>query len=101
MVEFRTKEEIQNLYVRRYDQLDVFALEELGREYDHFMKDLKNCKSREEVMEFFENKIHINEQRFRKSSNIGSVESSPCKDFYTLLASYGMIVFFRDHIIKE
>lgn len=101
MVKFKTKEEIQSLYVKRYDELDAFALDQLGREYDHFMNQMKDCKTKEDVMAFFDEKVHINEQRFRKSSHIASVETSPCNDFYTLLAAYGMIVFFRDNIIKE
>jgi len=101
MVKFKTKEEIQSLFVSRYDELDVFAIEQLGREYDHFMNQLEDCKTKEDVEEFFEKKIHINEQRFRKTSQYQSIESSPCNDFHSLLAAYGMIVFFRDNIIKE
>ncbi|KAB3534720.1 hypothetical protein F8154_08320 [Alkaliphilus pronyensis] len=101
MIRFKTKDEILNLYVSRYPELDAFALAQLEREYEHYLKLLKDCSTKEEANIVFDREIEINEGRFRRNKDIKGVESSPCKDFYQILANYGMIVFFRDNILKE
>ncbi|SCX76167.1 hypothetical protein [Alkaliphilus peptidifermentans] len=101
MIQFKSKEDILKLYVSRYPELDAFAQAELEKEYDYFIKSLKDCTTREEVAAVFEEKIIVNEGKYRRNPQITGVESSPCKDFYQILANYGMIVFFRDNILKD
>ncbi|WMM24761.1 hypothetical protein RBU61_17825 [Tissierella sp. MB52-C2] len=100
MFEIRGKEEVLNEYVKRYPELDQFVMDELSREYDRYIDLLKNLETREEAIEIFEEEIKMNERSYKDNSKMRALEGSTHNQFMEILANYGLIVFFRDNMIK-
>jgi tetratricopeptide (TPR) repeat protein len=100
MFEIRDKEEVLNEYVKRYPELDQFVMNELSREYDRYIDLLKNLETREEAIEIFEEEIEMNERSYKDNSKMRALEGSTHNQFMEILANYGLIVFFRDNMIK-
>lgn len=100
MLKFKSKEEILKLYSKRYDELDAFVIDNLSKEYEHFMGLIKDCKTKTEVNIIFQKEIELNETRYRKNAKVEGVECNLYNQFMDILAHYGMIVFFRDNIIE-
>ena len=100
MFEIRGKEEVLNEYVKRYPELDQFVINELSREYDRYIDLLKNLETREEAIEIFEEEIEMNERSYKDNSKMRALEGSTHNQFMEILANYGLIVFFRDNMIK-
>lgn len=100
MFEIRGKEEVLNEYVKRYPELDQFVIDELSREYDRYIDLLKNLETREEAIEIFEEEIKMNERSYKDNSKMRALEGSTHNQFMEILANYGLIVFFRDNMIK-
>lgn len=100
MFEIRNKEEVLNEYVRRYPELDKFVIDELSREYDRYIGLLKNLETRDEAIEVFENEIKTNEEKYKYNQQVRGLEGPSNERFMEILASYGLIVFFRDNMIK-
>lgn len=97
-MKFKTKQEILDLYVDRYDKLDGYAKEFLGEKYDDYIRILKDVKTEEEYYEVFKKLEADNEDRFKSGVGV-CVDSSPHNIFMEVLSSYGIIVFFRDNLI--
>ncbi len=100
MFRIRSKEEVLKLYKSRYPELDKFALEELSKEYDRYLDLIKNLESKEDVMAVFQEEIEKNERRYKDDNHMTALEASPHEQFMDILASYGLIVFFRDNMIE-
>lgn len=100
MFKIRDKEEVLKEYVNRYPELDQFAIDELSREYDRYIDLLKNLETKEEALEVFEEEIEKNERRYKDNRQMKGLEGSTHIQFMEILASYGMIVFFRENMIE-
>lgn len=100
MFKIRSKEKVLKEYVNRYPELDQFVIDELSREYDRYIDLLKNLETREEAIEVFEQEIERNERKFKDNGQMRCLEGSTHDQFMEILANYGMIVFFRDNMIK-
>ncbi len=100
MFNIRSKEEVLKEYVKRYSELDNFALDELSKEYDRYIDLLKNLETKEEALEVFEEEIEKNERKYNDNAQMKALEASPHEQFMDILANYGMIVFFRDNMIE-
>lgn len=100
MFKIRDKEDVLREYVDRYPALDQFAKEELSKEYDRYIDLLKNLETRDEAIEVFENEIRQNERSYKDNANMKDLEGSAHNQFMEILAHYGLIVFFRDNMIK-
>lgn len=101
MINIKTKEEILDMYVKRYDELDSYARENLSQKYDEILSDFKleNIDTKEKYDAYFDELEKKNEELF-KLSTCECLESSPSKRFTEILASYGIIVFFKMNLIK-
>ncbi|NLY85441.1 MAG: hypothetical protein GX077_03695 [Tissierellia bacterium] len=100
MFKIRSKEEVLRKYKNRYPELDKFALEELSKEYDRYLDLIKNLETKEDVMAVFQEEIEKNERRYKDDNHMTALEGSPHEQFMDILATYGMIVFFRDNMIE-
>lgn len=99
MLKIRKKEEVLKEYVNRYPELDEHFKKELSKEYDRYAKLLENIKTKEEALEIFEEEIRKNEEMYKNNELIRCLEGSPHVQYMEILANYGLIVFFRDHMI--
>lgn len=95
----KTKEEVMECYQKRYEQLDQYFLKNLSEEYDRYYLKLNSFHSREDIEDFFEEEIQKNEQNYKDNALIEGVTDSLEEQYLSVLASYGLIVFFRDHMI--
>ena len=100
MFKIRDKDDVLKEYVNRYPKLDQFVIDELSKEYDRYVNVLKSLESREEAINVFNREIEQNEQRYSDNSRVTAVEASSHAQFLDILASYGLIVFFRDNMIE-
>ncbi|MBU5424791.1 hypothetical protein KQI41_00095 [Tissierella pigra] len=100
MFEIRSKEEVLKEYVRRYPELDRFVMDELSKEYDRYIDLLKNLETKEEAIGVFQEEIERNERSYKDNSKMRALEGSTHNQFMDILANYGLIVFFRDNMIK-
>ena len=100
MFKIKDKEEILKEYAKRYPELDIFATQELSKEYDRYIDLLKNIETKEEAIEVFQTEIRNNEKRYEDNSCMKSLEGSTHTQFMEILATYGLIVFFRDNMIE-
>lgn len=100
MFKIRDKDDVLKEYVNRYPELDQFVIDELSKEYDRYVNMLKSVESREDAMEVFNREIEINEKRYSDNGRMTAVEASSHNQFMDILASYGLIVFFRDNMIE-
>lgn len=100
MFKIRDKEEVLSEYQRRYHELDSIFIEELGKEYDRYVDLLKSLTTRDEAIEVFEKEIRRNEQNFKNNSQMNDLEGSAHTQYMSILANYGLIVFFRDNMIE-
>ncbi len=96
----RDKEELLKEYANRYPELDQFVVDELSKEYDRYLDMLKSLESKEEAIEVFNNEIAKNEKRYSDNTQMQALEASSHNQFMDILASYGLIVFFRDNMIE-
>lgn len=100
MFKIRDKEDVLAEYQKRYEELDCVFIENLSKEYDRYINLLKNLTNREDAIEVFEREIEINEQNFKNNSQMRDLEGSPHSQYMSILANYGLIVFFRDNMIE-
>lgn len=100
MIKLRSKEEVLKKYASRYPELDQHFMTKLSDEYDRYAELLKDCNTKEEVIEFFENEIRGNEQLYKDNALLRGLEDSPHNQYMEILAHYGLIVFFRDSILE-
>lgn len=100
MFKIKDKDELLKEYVKRYPELDMFAVQELSKEYDRYIDLLKNIETKEEAIEVFQTEIRNNEKRYEDNSCMKSLEGSTHAQFMEILATYGLIVFFRDNMIE-
>ncbi len=101
MIKFRTKEQILAMYRHRYPALDEYAAYNLGKEYEHYFDLVKDLRTKEDVVAVFEDCIKRNEERYSQNDTIGGTEGNLHGKYMDILANYGIIVFFRDHILAE
>ena len=97
----RSKEEVLELYKSRYPQLDRFFQKMLSAEYDKHYDILKDLQTHSQAESYFEEEIQKNEQMYRDNLQIEGIEAALSDQFMTVLANYGLIVFFRDNMIEE
>ncbi len=100
MIKLKSKEDVLKNYVSRYPELDEHFKLRLSEEYDRYAELLKNCKTKEEALEVFENEIRENENRYKDNALLRGLEDSPHNQYMEILANYGLIVFFRDNIFE-
>lgn len=100
MFKIRSKDHVLGEYQRRYAELDNIFIEELSKEYDRYVGLLKSLTNREDAIEVFEKEIARNERNFKDNSQIECLEGSPHAQYMSILANYGLIVFFRDNMIE-
>lgn len=98
-MKIKSKEQVLKEYVKRYPQLDNYVLEELSSEYDRFLELLKDCKSKEEALSIFDEEIFKNEQKFKDNEHIDGLEGSPHNQYMEIMASYGLVVFFKQSML--
>ncbi len=101
MFKIRDKEEVLKEYVDRYPELDEHFKVELAKEYDRYRELLENAETKEEALEVFEEEIRKNEERYRNDTMIECLEGSPHSQYMEILANYGLIVFFRDNMLRD
>lgn len=101
MVKIKSKEEVLRDYVSRYPELDEHFKDELAKEYDRYKELLMGVDTREEALKIFEDEIKKNEQKYKDDALIECLEGSPHKQYMEILANYGLIVFFRDNMLKD
>ena len=97
----RSKEEVLDLYKSRYPQLDRFFQKMLSAEYDKHYDILKDFQTHSQADNYFEEEIRKNEQMYKDNLQIEGIEAALNDQFMTVLANYGLIVFFRDNMIEE
>lgn len=100
MYKIKGKEEVLKEYHRRYPELDRIFINELGKEYDRYIKLLKKVDTREKALEVFEKEIERNEHNYRNNAAMKCLEGSTHEQYMEILANYGLIVFFRDNMIE-
>lgn len=100
MFKIKDKEEVLNAYVKRYPELDKFVMDELSREYDRYIDKLKSLETKNEAIVVFEEEIEENERRYTDNFQMKALEGSTHDQFMDIMASYGLIVFFRDNMLE-
>ena len=96
----RSKEEVLELYKSRYPQLDRFFQKMLSSEYDKHYDILKDFQTHADADRYFEEEIEQNEQMYKDNMQMEGIEAALNDQFMTVLANYGLIVFFRDNMIE-
>lgn len=97
----RDKAEVLQEYESRYPALDNYFLKQLSEEYDRYYAKLQHMQTVREVEVFFEEEIEKNELLYRNNAHMGGIEASLSDQYMNVLAAYGLIVFFRDHMIEK
>lgn len=100
MFKIRDKEDVLKEYEERYPELDSVFIDGLSKEYNRYVGILKNLTSKEEAMEVFAKEIERNESNYKDNSQMKDLEGSPHSQYMSILANYGLIVFFRDHMLE-
>lgn len=100
MFKIKDKKDVLKEYVNRYPELDQFVVDELSKEYDRYVDVLKSLEFKEEAIAVFNNEIEMNEKRYSDNTQMKALEASSHNQFMEILASYGLIVFFRDNMIE-
>ena len=100
MFKIREKEDVLREYANRYPELDQYVMDELSREYDRYVDLLKSVELKEEAIEIFNNEIEKNERKYSDNTQMQALEASSHNQFMDILASYGLIVFFRDNMLE-
>lgn len=97
----KDKEEVLRAYESRYPALDRYFLKNLSEEYDRYYEKLQHMQTVREVEVFFEEEIEKNEQLYKDNAHIKGIEAALGDQYMTVLAAYGLIVFFRDNMIEK
>ena len=100
MFKIKEKEDVLREYANRYPELDQYVMYELSREYDRYVDLLKSVELKEEAIEIFNNEIEKNERKYSDNTQMQALEASSHNQFMDILASYGLIVFFRDNMLE-
>ena len=100
MFTIRDKEDVLKEYSSRYPELDQFVIDELSKEYDRYVNMLKSVELKEEAITIFNNEIEKNERKYSDNTQMQALEASSHNQFMDILASYGLIVFFRDNMLE-
>lgn len=100
MYRIKDKEQVIREYSTRYPELDNIFIRELGKEYDRYVNLLRNADTHKEALEIFENEIQKNEIYYKDNASMKCLEGSAHNQYMEILANYGLIVFFRDHMIE-
>lgn len=100
-VKIRSKEEVLKEYQSRYPALDQYFIQHLSEEYDRYYQKLQHMQTEKEVELFFEGEIEKNEHMFKNHAHMEGVEASLSNQYMAVLAAYGLIVFFRDHMLEK
>lgn len=98
-MKIKSKEEVILAYSRRYPALDSYFIKSLEEEYDRYFSHLKTLTSKESVNLFFESEIAKNENIFKDNALLDGLEATLHDQYMSVLANYGLIVFFRDTMI--
>jgi hypothetical protein len=98
-MKIKSKEEVVKAYSKRYPELDYYFISNLELEYDKHYEQLKNMKSQKEVEAYFQNEIEKNDASYKDSVGNSGIEDSLNNQYMSILAAYGLIVFFRDTMI--
>ena len=96
----RSKEEVLKEYKNKYKELDNYFISHLSEEYDKYYKIVKDLQTKDEILEVFEKEIEKNDKMYNEHAGIEGVEKALNDQYMTVLASYGLIVFFRDNMIE-
>lgn len=96
----RSKEEVVKTYKNRYPELDQYFIANLKQEYDRYYEKLKDMTGENEIRDFFAKEIEKNEQNYKGGTHVEGVNASLHNHYMSVLANYGLIVFFRDNMIE-
>lgn len=99
-MKIKSKDEVILAYSRRYPALDAYFIKSLEEEYDRYYFHLKSLTTKESVDHFFESEILKNENAFKDNALLDGLESTLHDQYMSVLANYGLIVFFRDTMIE-
>lgn len=99
-MKIKTKEDVVGAYSKRYPELDYYFISNLEREYDKHYEQIKHMKTKKEIEAYFQSEIEKNEASFKDSVGHGGLEDSLNNQYMSILASYGLIVFFRDTMVE-
>lgn len=95
----REKEEILKAYEDKYSALDNYRAKNLIEEYERYYGKLQHMQTPKEIEIFFEQEIEKNDERYKANAYMEGIEAALSDQYMMVLASYGMIVFFRDHMV--
>lgn len=98
-MKIKSKEEVVSAYSKRYPELDYYFISNLEKEYDKHYEHVKNFKTQKEVEAYFQSEIEKNESSYKDSVGNGGLEDSLTNQYMSILAAYGLIVFFRDTMV--
>lgn len=96
----KSKDEVIKLYKNRSPELDSYFIKSLEEEYDKHYEAVKNLESLDEINDYFEREIEKNEQLYNENALVQGVEMALTNQYMSILANYGLIVFFRDNMIE-
>ena len=99
-MKIRSKEEVVSAYSKRYPELDYYFISNLEHEYDKYYAQIKNMKTAKEVESFFKKEIEKNDASFSDAVGNSGMEDSLTNQYMSILAAYGLIVFFRDTMVE-
>lgn len=97
----KEREELLKAYENRYPALDEYFKRQLSEEYDRYYEKLQHMQTEREVEVFFEEEIEKNEQLYKDNAHMKGIESALNDQYMTVLAAYGLIVFFRDNMVEQ
>lgn len=95
----RSKEEVIGAYSKRYPELDHYFIMNLEREYDKHYEHIHALQTKGEIDAYFHNEIEKNEDSFKNDAYCEGLEDSLNGQYMSILAAFGLIVFFRDNMV--
>ncbi len=99
MLEIRSKEEIIEIYKKRYPDSEKYLIDELSKNYDIYLNLIKSKESKEEALEVFEEEIRENERSYKDNQQVKDLEGASYDRYFDVLSEYGKITFFRDAML--
>jgi hypothetical protein len=96
----KSKDEVINTYKARYPELDFYFVNQLSDEYDKYYTQIKDLEDPELIKGVFHKAMERNEMKYKENAYIKGVERSLNNQYMSILAAYGLIVFFRDNMIE-
>lgn len=98
-MKIKTKDEVISAYSKRYPELDYYFISNLEKEYDKYYAHVKDFKTQKEVEAYFQSEIEKNEASYKDSVGNSGLEDNLTSQYMSILAAYGLIVFFRDTMV--